>query len=139
VGLLLAHLVVSVAALGACLFVQLVHYPEFAGVGETAWPAYHREHVRRTGWVFAPLMLAQLGTAALVVALLPDGARLGLAAVDLALTVAIFGVTFASAVPLHGRLDGPFDGDVARRLVRVNGVRTGLWAVQGALAVALVA
>jgi hypothetical protein len=138
VGLLLAHLVISVAALGACWFVQLVHYPQFAGVGEAAWPAYHRDHVRRTGWVFAPLMLAQLGTAALVVGLLPAGASAPLAIADLVLTAAIFTVTFAAAVPLHGRLDGHFDPVLGRRLVRVNAVRTALWVAQAAVAVALV-
>jgi hypothetical protein len=139
VALLLAHAAVSLFCLGAVWFVQVVHYPLFAAVGTAQWGAYHEAHRVRTGWVLAGPMLAQLGLGLLVVVVRPAGVDAALAAGALALTVAVFAVTFLAAVPDHDRLGRGWDPAVGRRLVRVNAVRTALWTAQGALAVALVA
>ena len=66
----LAALVCAFSALsmtGVIWFVQIVHYPLFASVGGDRWTTYHAGHTRRTGWVVAPLMVAELGSAAVLV------------------------------------------------------------------------
>jgi hypothetical protein len=138
VGLLLAHAAVSLFCLGAVWFVQVVHYPLFAAVGAREWGAYHEAHRVRTGWVLAAPMLAQLGLGVAVVAVRPEGAGGPAAVGALALTAAVFAVTFLAAVPDHDRLGRGWDPAVGRRLVRVNAVRTALWTAQAALAVVLV-
>lgn len=57
------HLAATLFMVGAVWFVQVVHYPLMAGQP----PAYAREHGRRTGWVLGPVMVAELGTAVLLV------------------------------------------------------------------------
>ena len=75
------------AMAGIIWYVQLVHYPLFAEVGADAWFVYHADHERRTGWVVAPLMVVELGSAAAIVIVGGHGALavagLLLAAIDL--------------------------------------------------------
>ena len=129
-----------ICALSACAmagivwFVQVVHYPLFAEVGETAWRTYHAQHTRRTGWVVAPLMIAELGSAAVLAA---DGTTLAIAGVVLAAVT--WAATFALAVPDHGRLEHGFDASAARRLVTAGWLRTAAWTAHAGVALALLA
>ena len=50
VVLLLANLAATIYMAGLIWFVQVVHYPLFAGVGEEAFPAYSRTH-QQWNWV----------------------------------------------------------------------------------------
>ena len=137
--LTLLHAAVSLYCLGVSWFVQVVHYPLFAAVGGEAWLAYHEAHRVRTGWVIAVPMLAQLGLGAALVVVRPEGVALVGAVAALALTLAIFALTFLLAVPDHDRLARGWDPTVGRRLVRVNGARTAAWTGHAVLALVLVA
>jgi hypothetical protein len=139
VALLLANTAASLYCLGLVWFVQVVHYPLFARVGEAGWAAYHAEHTRRTGWVVGLPMLVQLASAAALVAARPDGVGPAPVVAGLALTVAIFALTFGAAVPGHNRLATAWDPVVARALVRTNALRTAAWTAHAALALAMVA
>jgi hypothetical protein len=121
------HLAATLFMVGAVWFVQVVHYPLMAG----QQPEYFREHGQRTGWVLGPVMLAELGTAALLAWLAPTPATL----VGLALLLLIWASTWCVQVPCHNRLVVAFDAGVHRRLVATNWVRTGLWSGRGLLAV----
>src|SRR5690349_11901444 len=117
-----------VCALSACTmtgviwFVQVVHYPLFLAVGEAGWPAYHAQHTRRTGWVVAPLMIAELASAAV---LATRGTPLTV--IGLVLAAFTWAATFLLAVPDHGRLEHRFDPAVARRLVTAGWLRCAAW------------
>ena len=124
------------AMTGIIWYVQLVHYPLFAEVGDDIWFAFHADHERRTGWVVAPLMIAELTSAAGTVLLSGPGV---LALAGLALAAATWGLTFTLAVPLHRRLNRTRDPDVIERLVRINWLRTAAWSAHGLVAVALLA
>ncbi len=137
--LLLLHAAVSLYCLGVSWFVQIVHYPLFAAVGNEAWAAYHEAHRVRTGWVIGGPMLAQLALGVALVVVRPAGAGLVGALAALALTLAIFALTFLLAVPDHERLAGGWDPAVGRRLVRVNAARTAAWTAHAGLALVLVA
>ncbi len=125
----------SLPLVGLIWFVQVVHYPLFALVGPGEWERFHDAHRFRTGLVVGAPMVAQLATAAALV--LDRASALTLA--SLVLTVGVFGHTFLVAVPDHERLGRGHDPAVARRLARLNGVRTALWTAQGAVVVALLA
>jgi hypothetical protein len=56
---------------GLIWFVQVVHYPLFARVGGDGYREYQIEHMRRTGWVVGPAMLAELGSGVALVWLRP--------------------------------------------------------------------
>ena len=119
---------------GIIWYVQLVHYPLFAEVGEDTWFTYHADHERRTGWVVAPLMIVELGTAAAIVVIGGHGV---LTLVGLVLAAATWVLTFALAVPLHRRLNATRDPAVIQRLVTINWLRTAAWTAHGLIALAL--
>ncbi len=68
---LLAHLAATWYMTGLVWFVQLVHYPLFAGVGTQGWTAYAAAHTRRTRWVVGPPMLVEAAASLLLVARRP--------------------------------------------------------------------
>jgi len=118
---------------GVIWFVQVVHYPLFGAVGGTQWPAYHAGHTRRTGYVVAPVMIAELASAGVLA--VRDGTTLAVA--GLALAAATWALTFGLAVPDHGRLEHGFDARIARRLVTAGWARAVAWTAHGVVALAL--
>ena len=136
--LLLAHAAATVAMAGLIWFVQVVHYPLFGAVGAERFGAYESAHRRLTTRVVAPLMLAELATAAA----LPF--RAGVARPEwvpwagLALLGVVWASTWFVQVPLHETLSAGFDAGAHRRLVRSNWVRTAAWTARAALALWLV-
>lgn len=125
------QLVSTLLMTGVIWWVQLVHYPLFALVDPATFPAYEREHVRRTGWLVAPLMGCELGSAVLANLLRP-GWELGLGLLLLAL---IWVTTFLVQVPQHKRLMIDADPRLMRRLVNFNWIRTVLWTLRSLLVV----
>lgn len=130
--MLILHAAATWAMLGVILTVQWVVYPQFLRVGPDEFIAYHREHTRRITWVVGPLMLAELGAAVGLVVL---HSASPVAWTGIACLAGIWSSTVFVQVPLHDRLAGGFDRDLATRLIRTNALRTGLWAVRAGLAV----
>jgi hypothetical protein len=120
-------------------FVQVVHYPLFAAVGDEAFPGYHERHSARTTPVVLPVMTVELATSAWLVAAPPDGTSGALLVAGLLLAVATWAATLLVVVPRHRRLgDGP-DPAVVADLVRVSWLRTAAWTVHGVVAGLLLA
>ena len=121
---------------GLIWFVQIVHYPLFVKIPEEGFTAYERSHTVRTGWVVAPLMLVELGSA--VAPLFPrligasgvplSGNPLYLAA--LGSLILIWASTFLLQVPLHLILEQRPDIPSMVRLVTTNWIRTILWTLR---------
>ena len=134
-ALLLAHAAATLAMTGVIWFVQLVHYPLFGLAARQSFSTFAREHQRRTTWVVAPLMLAEVATALLLLV-----QRTGAWTVAGA---ALLGVIWLSTafvqVPLHRRLARGLEPAIARALVRTNWLRTVAWTGRAAVALALVA
>jgi hypothetical protein len=124
---------------GVIWYVQLVHYPLMDRVAAAAFPAFHREHSRRTSWVVVGPMMCEATTAGLL--LVPGLARAptGLASVGVVLVVLLWVSTFTVQVPLHRRLAAGFDPAVHRRLVSGNWLRTAAWSARGVVAVLVAA
>lgn len=108
---------------GLIWFVQVVHYPLMARVGEDGFAAYARSHQRLTTLVVGPAMLIEAGSAAVLLATEPG--------VVVIVSSAALGVvwlsTFFVQVPLHTRLLNGRDERVLRRLVSTNWIRTAAW------------
>lgn len=131
--LLILHTVVTLMLLGLILTIQLVHYPLFARVGTSSWPAYEREHQNRITYLVSPLMLAELLSAAWL-ALRPPALLLGWSLwLGLALVLLIWLSTALLQSPLHGRLSAAFDARLHRQLVFGNWFRTLAWLLRGGL------
>lgn len=116
---------------GLVWFVQVVHYPLFAYVGGNFVP-YEQLHTVRTGWVVAPVMLAELGSSILLV-FNPRFVSRNEAVIGLLLVIGLWVSTWALQIPQHTTLSQGYDMRAQRFLVMSNWLRTVLWSVRSGL------
>lgn len=128
--LLLLHTASAWALTGLIWTIQLVHYPLFAEVAEARFRAFEESHQWRITLIVAPLMLAELGTAVLLLWLGYADRWFVAALFPLAL---IWLSTAMIQVPLHNQLARGFDTQAHRKLVRSNWLRTLSWSARGLL------
>jgi len=131
--ILLANAVATVFMTGLIWFVQVVHYPLFARVGNDVFPAYSQAHQTLTTLVVGPPMLVEALTAALLVIARPAGTSAALAWMGLGLVIVIWISTAALQVPAHGRLVQGFDADTNALLVSSNWIRTVCWTARAVI------
>ncbi len=131
--LLTVHAAATLYMTGVIWFVQIVHYPLFSRVGLPGFSEYEREHARRTGWVVAGPMLAELASAASVVWVVGGP----LSWIGLGLVGIIWMSTWIWQVPAHRRLEAGFDAAAHARLMRTNWVRAAAWTARSVIALAL--
>lgn len=136
---LLACVAATLFMVGLTWFVQAVHYPLFAEVGEDQFPGYHRLHSARVTWVVVIPMVVELASSLYLAAEPPEGLAT-LTLVGAVLAVAVWVVTLAWAAPTHGTIgrDG-LTPELATRLGRASLVRSWLWTLHGVVVLAIVA
>ncbi len=133
---ILVNAAATLAMAGLIWFVQMVHYPLFPHAAAGDFREFAADHQRRTTWIVAPLMLAELAAATwLVLPASPAPPRLAWA--GFLLVVSLWLLTAFVQVPLHRRLALGFDPAVARRLVATNWLRTAAWTARAAIALRL--
>ena len=135
--LLSVHLVATAAMVGLIWFVQIVHYPLFAAVGQDRFVAYEVEHQRRTSYVVGPPMAVEGVTSIVLLVAAPEGVGPLLPIVGVGLLAVIHASTVFLQVPAHAALARSHDVGSIRRLVRTNWIRTIGWSARGGLAVAM--
>jgi hypothetical protein len=128
------HLVATLFMTGLIWFVQVVHYPLMARVGEDRFVDYETAHTRRTGWVVGPPMLLELLTAIALTVIAAEGQRL-LRGFALLLLLLIWAITAFVQVPQHRRLAQGYDAQLQRQLVNGNWLRVLLWSLRALLIV----
>ncbi len=134
---LLIHLVATVFMAGVIVFVQVVHYPLMASVGESVFVEYEARHTLRTGIVVMLPMLVELAMAIWILfADLPDDRRI-LSVIGIALLAVIWISTAVFQVPAHTKLGRGWDAVVHKRLVRSNWIRTIAWLARVPVAISL--
>lgn len=136
--LLWVHASATWLMVGIIWFVQIVHYPLFAAVPSQAFQAYQEKHVRRTGWVVAPPMLVEVGSALALTLYPSESLDAWLVWGGVALLLVVWGATAVFSVPLHNQLLNGFDARAHRRLLRTNWLRTLAWTLRGLFAVWLI-
>lgn len=127
------HAAATWSMVGLIWFVQVVHYPLFANVSDS-FAHYEQIHQQRTTWVVAPLMLAELATAVVMVFHPAFASQRILCWLGLGLVVGIWLSTAFIQVPLHGILTRGHDVEIIRKLVVGNWLRTVLWTARGVIA-----
>ena len=115
---------------GLIWFVQVVHYPLFALVGEKSFTRYEKAHARQTTWVVLPVMTLELASSVWLWQKLGSFPTL----LGLILVVLIWLSTFLIQTPIHARLSSGFQSRLWESLVKGNWVRTALWSTRGILA-----
>lgn len=136
---LLACLAATFFMTGVIVFVHVVHYPLFNATGPEAFAAYHREHVRLTGYVVMVPMVVELATAALLAWSPPAGSGPRLAWAGLGAAALTWGVTAFYSVPCHNRLAMGFDPATHARLVSTNALRVVAWGAHSAVVLVMAA
>ena len=126
--LLVFHAAATWALVGLIWMVQIVQYPQFHRVGPATFCGYHASHMMRITSALAPLLLVEMGTAAL---LLWKGERAMWFLASLPFMAMNIGSTFLLQVPLHGRLSTEYSEATVRRLTATNWVRTLAWTARG--------
>ncbi|MGA1193555.1 MAG: hypothetical protein ACO3ZG_04135 [Kiritimatiellia bacterium] len=119
------HFAATAFMTGIIWFVQLIHYPWFHDVPADRFVAYHQKYTRMMGGLVGPVMLAELASGLLLLALMPE-ARLVLV-LSLLLLAIIWLSTFALQVPTHHRLSQGYEISLHRKLVQTNWIRTVAW------------
>lgn len=131
------HAATTLAMAGLIWFVQVVHYPLFAHIDEAAFCSYAAQHVRRTGFVVAPLMLIECATATWLM-LQPPGTDIAATSyAGFALLLVAWLSTAMLQIPCHRRLENGKDLATIQRLVATNWIRTAAWTGRGAIALLL--
>lgn len=116
---------------GIAWFVQLVHYPLFADVGQASFPLYQRKNIRKTAGLVAPIMAVE---AAACVSLLRFQ-RTPAAAIGAALLLMIWALSAGVQLPQHMSLAPAFDKTLHERLIRLHWLRALAWTARLGLAV----
>jgi len=130
-----AHAASTLMMAGVIWFVQVVHYPLMARVGEGGFSIYEREHAARTTLVVMPLMLIEAASACGLAWHLRAGAGALVGWAGLAALILVWISTFAVQVPLHGKLEVGYTPAAHTALLRTNWIRTVLWSIRGLAAV----
>lgn len=130
-AVLVAHDAATWTMIGLIWFVQVVHYPLFAWVGDAAAVPYAVEHQRRTAIVVGAPMAVE-GVSALWLLIDPpdDLGRLW-PFIGCALLAVVHMSTVFLQVPQHAELARARDAQREQRLVRTNWIRTAAWTARG--------
>ena len=132
-ALFLTNFVSSFIMVGLIWFVQIVHYPLLASVGQANFPTYMKRHSRIIKWVVGPPMLVEGGTAAALLWFHPAGFQIEFLMLGSILLAAIWLSTVFVQVPCHRILSRGFDLKVHQSLVSKNWIRTICWSLRGTL------
>ena len=138
--LLLIHAGSTLAMVGVMWSVQLVVYPQFRQVSAGVFKEYAARHANRIVAGLAPFAPVEAVTALLIFVSGPAGVPRWEAFVAGAILAVGWIATGFHYAPLHGRLQAEgADPVLIERLIRSNWLRTGLWAVRGAMALRFLA
>jgi hypothetical protein len=131
--LFLLHLSSTFFMVGLIWFVQTVHYPLHAYVGNQAFTNYQNQHMTRTGLIVGlPMLVEALTTVYFLLNPfhpVPDWAF----EAGGCLLFLIWAFTGLVQVPLHHSLSIQFDSEIHKRLVLTNWVRTIFWTARGVI------
>lgn len=131
---LLANAAATIFMTGLIWFVQIVHYPLFAFVGDPGSSTYAARHQALTTLVVGPVMLAELAASVWLAVAPPAGVAPWIPRAALALLVAIWLSTALWQMPLHQKLLAGHDASTIGSLVGGNWLRTVLWTARSAAA-----
>ncbi len=130
---LIACLASTFYLIGLIWVIQLLHYPLFEKVGESAFELYHAEHTERIVLALSLPVLVSLGSSLLLLVVRPPGIADWMVWLNLSLNLLFWIVTATIQIPLHTTLSAGFKTTVIRALVDSNWWRTSIWTVEGFL------
>jgi hypothetical protein len=125
--LAIVRLVFTSALAAVIWFAQLVHYPLYREVPESAFAAYHRRHLRRARLTLALPIAVETVTAIALVRTVPRGDARILAWLGLCLLVLGLALTATLLERSYRRLTYRFEQSSLGSLLRWNLLRAVIW------------
>ncbi|MGV3607222.1 MAG: hypothetical protein ACO1RA_12530 [Planctomycetaceae bacterium] len=132
--LLFVHAFATLMMVGLIWFVQVVHYPLMANVGEAGFLQYSKLHQKWTTLVVGPPMLLEAFSAVWLLRQFDGSLPISLLWWGVGLIFVIWLSTMFLQVPMHHRLEHGFDLKAIRFLVWSNWIRTIAWTARGVIA-----
>ncbi len=136
--ILMENVASTLFMVGVIWFVQIVHYPLYANVGDQSFSNYEQLHSNATSLIVGPPMLVEAVTAALLLCYWPAGVMRWVVVVGFVLVIVIWVSTAFLQVPCHDVLLRGFQSDVHQRLVVTNWIRTIAWSLRGCLTLSMI-
>jgi len=132
-NILLINLFASFFLCGLIWIVQLVHYPFFIYASNEKFEEAMGFHRKRISLIVIPVMFAELLSSFWLSLFSSTYTNVHIAGFIVVLL--IWGVTFTTQVPLHGKLSQSYDRHVINKLVRSNWIRTLLWSTKSMIGI----
>ncbi len=126
---LLINLFTTFAMTGIIWLVQVTHYPSFRYVEMKSWPQFHTFHTGSITIVVAPLMMAQLLSAATLLFSTYMDSYKTYFIINISLVALVFIATAFVSVPIHNKMAQYFDSSLIDSLVITNWIRTIAWSL----------
>lgn len=117
---------------GVIWLIQLIHYPSFKDIGADEFVAFHRRHSKAMSILVGPIMIAELVTSLILASQFKTFFEI-FWLIQVAMTAALWFLTFLVSVPIHKRLEQSKQDPLLRQLVKTNWPRTVLWTAKAAL------
>lgn len=125
------NLISTAIMIGLIWLVQLVHYPFFHRLREDDYHDHMNEHRLKISFIVIPVMLAELGSA--IVLVTSDTRFQAEFITGIILLAGIWASTFFMQVPVHQKIAAGYDTLQVNKLVQTNWIRTILWSLRLAL------
>ena len=115
------------------LLVQVLIYPQFKNVSLDQLPSYASFHSRRISYIVVPLMILEaVSLGGLVYQIGWNSWAVNSSGILLLL---IWGLTFFKIVPVHKKLSSKPESRDVDQLLKLNSVRTFLWATKAPISI----
>ena len=125
--LLLLHIFSTIFMCGLIWVIQLVHYPSYIYIEEDRFEEFQKFHIKNITFIVAPIMLIELFTSFLLLAVDFNNSLLQ---INLISIILIWISTFCLSIPCHNKLTKKKNLMMIKRLVMTNWIRTILWSLR---------
>lgn len=131
--ILLINLFASFFLCGLIWIVQVVHYPFFKYVSNKKFEDAMGFHKKKISYIVVPVMFAELLSSFWLAFFSTSYSNYHITGFIIVLLIWV--VTFATQVPLHGKLSQNYDHQLVDKLVRSNWIRTTLWSTKAIIGI----
>ena len=114
----------NVYLIAISIIIQFIVYPSFNKILES-FPEYHSSYKKKIFWIVGPVMILEILTSLLMIL-----NEFDIYLIPGLIVLLLWMLTFINIVPLHNQLSKQFQANKHIKLLKLNFVRTILWALK---------
>ena len=114
----------NVYLIAISIIIQFIVYPSFNKILES-FPEYHCSYKKKIFWIVGPVMILEILTSLLMIL-----NEFDIYIIPGLIVLLLWMLTFIYIVPLHNQLSKQFQANKHIKLLKLNFVRTILWALK---------